>query len=301
MHVTIKKKYWKGEMLMKKLVLCSCGSKKPLFQCCQSSSTRVFVQQFSKPYERKQMMRKIKVSAEFGMRYRGLLHFYGNDLIAYKLELPKSRRRNNFLEILSSYFTEYLEDACPTSWQECQLPFWEEFLFIHYPNYIKLTPDEKEVERFIKQLIKFTRWLDFRVGTEIYPLIIPLVNNSIIELKKCEKYINKLFLHTYPDYYSDHWDPLQNIKYHNEYFEQFDTRSQVLFEITSITGPIFTAIDLDTNLSFQIIGLPVEMTVGTIINGFLAKRNTDWIWTWDSPVGVFPIQAKKYLKEVILS
>ena len=141
------------------------------------------------------------------MRYRGLLEFYENDLITYKLENPKSKARNQFLELLAKYFTVYLEEDCPTSWEDCQPPFWEEFLFTFYPFHLKVTPDEKEVEQFVLELKKFVRWINRNDKSSDYEYIDKYVKEALIDLKECEHLINRLYLHTFPRIHHADWDP----------------------------------------------------------------------------------------------
>ena len=62
-----------------------------------------------------------------------------------------------FLYVLGKYLTEYLEDDCPSSWETCQPSFWDEFIFSFYPFHIHVTPNEKEVERFLSEFSTYRR------------------------------------------------------------------------------------------------------------------------------------------------
>lgn len=285
---------------MKKQVLCNCGSGKVMDDCC-TVNTRVWFQPFSNPNEHKKVLSKIKISSQFGMRYRGLFEFYGDDLITYKLEYPNSKPRNEFLSVFAKYLTEYLEDDCPSSWEECQPLFWEEFLFSFYPFHIKLTPKEKEVEKFLSELKKFIRWLDRRVGSSCYELIEKYIEESFTELKDCEYLINRLYLQTFPRIHHDDWDPQMDFINNCYQLEECKEKLLSIFEVKNLNGPIVVVTALDSNRSYYIKGLPYELiTPGIIISGTIGRKNGEWFWTWNQPESVFPERSKKYLKNVSL-
>jgi hypothetical protein len=285
---------------MKKLVLCECGSKKAKDECCPTEK-RVFFQPFSNQNEHKEFLSKIKVSSQFGLRYRGLLEFYGDHLIAYKLENPTSKSRNEFLTVLGKYLTDYLEDDCPSSWEECQPTFWEEFLLSFYPFLMKVTPKEREVETFLSELKKFTHWLDRKVGGSRYELIEKYIEESSTELKKCEHLLNRLYLHKFPLLHHDDWDPQMDFMIDLHDSEKFQEAKLIIFEVRNLNGSIVVITDIDSNLTYNIKGLPSEIIIpGMIISGGIARKNGDWIWTWYHPESVFPLRAKKFLKNVKL-
>ncbi|OIJ14408.1 hypothetical protein BKP37_08680 [Anaerobacillus alkalilacustris] len=70
---------------MKKLIICDCGSGKYKEFCCPTH-TRVWSISVNNPNEHEEMKKKMTISSEFHMRYRGLFEFYGDDLISYKLQ-----------------------------------------------------------------------------------------------------------------------------------------------------------------------------------------------------------------------
>ena len=158
-------------------------------------------------------MQKLHIGSQFDFRHRGLFEFYGDDLIAYKLEKPKSASRNGFLTIFGKYFTDYL-DACPSSWEKIDENFWEELLFMYFPFHIKITTEKREVEKFLFELKKFTRWLDKRIGSQWTLFITKLIEQSSAELKYCEHLINILYLQHYPRFHQDDWDYKQEIENH---------------------------------------------------------------------------------------
>lgn len=285
---------------MKKLVLCKCGSGKAVDECC-SKETRVWLQPFTNPDEHKEFLQKVKISSQFGLRYRGLLEFYGNDLIAYKLENPSSKPRNEFLEVLAMYFTVFLEADCPESWKECQPSFWEEFIFTFYPFHIKITPKEKEVEKFLSELKKFIRWLDRRVGSSWYKLIETYIEESSTELKKCEQIINRLYLHTFPRIHHDDWDFNMEFLLNTQQIEECKEAEMNIFEVENLNGPIVVVTSLDTNMTYYIKGLPYEIIMpGTLLSGTIGRKSGDWLWIWNQPESVFPPRARKYLENVKL-
>ncbi|WP_077620070.1 hypothetical protein [Bacillus sinesaloumensis] len=147
------------------------------------------------------------------MRYRGLLEYYGKDFIAYKKEKPSDKKRNEFLRIISKFMTHYIEDDCPPSWKQCPASFWELFIFSFYPDHIKLSPTEQEVEIFLYQLKEFVRWLDKRSGTSWSPIIEQYSLEAFPELKICERSINWIFLRGFPRIHHNDWNLEQDHMY----------------------------------------------------------------------------------------
>lgn len=108
---------------------------------------KVLMKHFENPKERENLLKNMKISAEFDMRQRGHFLFYGKDFIDYKLERPYDKDRNEFLRILSNFMSYVLEDDCPSSWKKCKRPFWEELIFTHLPHVMRITPDQNQVEK----------------------------------------------------------------------------------------------------------------------------------------------------------
>ncbi|WP_458413232.1 hypothetical protein ACNQFZ_21035 [Schinkia sp. CFF1] len=259
-----------------------------------SPELRIWSIPFSNPNERIEILEKVSTSSQFGMRYRGLFEFYGDDLITYKREKPKCPLRNKFLQILSSYFTDYLEDDSPASWPGCQASFWEELIFVFFMLQIQVTNKEKEVETFLPELKKFTRWIDKRAGTNTHPLINKLIEKTKSELIICERLINHLYYKAYHELSKDYTDPQKEINstHNQEYNEVKDT----LFEISEINGEIAIASELFTNKKYLLNGLPNQMiSPGTLIHGTIGKKYGHLVWNWLLPENVFPQRAKKYL------
>lgn len=284
---------------MKKQVVCECGSGKIKDDCC-APNIRVFSQVFSDPSEHKEMLTKLQISSAFNLRYRGLVEFYGDDLIAYKLENTKSLSRNNFLHILGKYLSVYLEDSCPTSWKDCHPAFWEELILTYFPHLMKITPKEKEVEQFLSELKTFVHWLDCRVGCSWHPIILTYVNEYHSTLKDSEFVLNRLFLNSYPFIHDEKPNsPIDVSDFFHVTEDDVEEMKLSIFEVQNISGSIVVATELHKDYSYLIKGLPNEtLSPGIIINGCISRRKQDWIWNWDFPEGVFPPKAKKYLKHI---
>lgn len=284
---------------MKRRIPCECGSGKYYDSCC-SPPTEVWFRPMEGPEEYEEMLNKLIVSRKFNMRFRGLRQFYGDELIAYKLKNPSSSSRNIFLEIIAEYFTTYLEDKCPSSWNECDHEFWEEFFYSFYPSTIKISPKQNEVKRFLNEVKKFVHWLDKHIGTSFYSYIEELCAEATSELLECEKLINKLYLHTFPNIHKRDFDIIAELDAHEQNYNFVDDKVAI-FEVQDKNGPITIARAHDDKSNYQILGLPIEIiTPGMIICGFIGKEESSWLWTWDHPICVFPRKAKKFLEHVLI-
>nr|WP_263323583.1 hypothetical protein [Neobacillus sp. Marseille-Q6967] len=250
----------------------------------------------SGPDERTEVLKNLAISSEFSMRYRGLFEYYGKELIAYKLEKPKDEDRNEFLRSLSHYMTTYLEDSCPSSWEECGPAFWEQFIFHHFPKlFLKLTPNENQVVIFLNQLKRFVRWLDKRVGTSWYPLIESFHAVAHSELTTCERLLNALFVYCYPQMYQADWDPIEDIKKNDEDFNLCAERWDSLFEVTGILGEIIEITEDQSGCHYHVAGLPYQYFVkGILVSGAIGRKSEDIYWNWYSTEGVLPPSGKKY-------
>lgn len=285
--------------MMKKLVLCDCGSGKFKEECCPTN-IRVWSQPIEGPEERQKLLDMLKIGSEFEMRNRALVHYYGPDFIQYKRERPKDIRRNYFLSVISKYMTDYLEDDFPPSWQECDQAFWEEFLLAHYPYHLKISSEHNEFENFSKELQKFTRWLDIKYHTRHAQVVRELIDLYFNDLKSCETALNILFKHTFPNMLNKESDIQAEILIHLDQMDQFDESTFTLLKINNINGPIVHATDLESNRSLQLIDLPLKaITPGVIVGGTIGKQDGSWLWTWYSPLVVFPSKAEKYLETVL--
>ncbi|WP_210367041.1 hypothetical protein [Bacillus sp. REN3] len=284
---------------MKKLVLCECGSGKFKEECCPTS-IRAWAQPIAGPEDRKKILEMLLIGSEFEMRNRGLMHYYGKDFIDYKRERPKDQRRNYFLMVISKYMTDYLEDDFPPSWQECDQYFWEEFLLAQYPYHLQISREQNELEKFSKELKKFTSWLDSRYQTRHTDIVKELIDTHFDELKTCESTLNVLFEHTFPNILDRkanlQADMLENLSS----LDQFDETTFTLLKVININGPIVHATDMVTNQSIQIIDVPMKAILpGVILGGTIGKTKGSWLWTWHSPSVVFPSKAEKHLENVL--
>jgi hypothetical protein len=242
--------------------------------------------QFPSPRDQQVFLWNLAISSEFDMRHRGLLEFYGNDLIAYKQEKPKDRARNEFLRILANYLTTILENQCPSSWKDCQPPFWEEFISNCIPHLMKITPEEKEVETILFQLKKFTSWLDKRFGTSFLKVIEIYSQEAEADLKICERLLNQL-----PNLHLRDCDPKKELeKALKKGFSKNDSIHSC-FEITGFNENTVFLKDIKTNKDYSIHNLPSNSVIpGFFINGELRKDSI----LIDS---VYPPKAKTYMRE----
>lgn len=275
-------------------LICSCGSGKKEEDCCKKKlhvGTKMV--QFPSPRDRQVFLMNLAISSEFDMRHRGLLEFYGNDLIAYKQEKHKDPGRNEFLRILANYLTTILENHCPPSWKDCQPPFWEEFIFNCIPHLMKITPEEKEVETILFQLKKFARWLDKRIGTSCSKVIEVYSEEAKVDLKVCERLLNQ-----HPNLHLRDCDPNKEFeKALKKTSSKIDTINSC-FEITGINENNVVVSDIKTNKVYHIQNLPSKLVIpGFFITGELRKESNGK--TFESIVidSVYPPKAKTYMKK----
>lgn len=285
---------------MKKFVFCKCGSRKPYDLCCAPNIKLTAVPVINLN-DSSNFLQKLHIGSQFDLPLSGLFEFYGNDLIDYKLEKPKSTSRNEFLNILGKYFTDYLEDTCPSSWDDIDESFWEELLFMYFPFHIKITPEKREVEKFLFELKKFTRWLDKRIGSHWTPLINRFIEQSSSELNYCEHLLNALYLQHYPRFHQDDWDMRQDIENHSRSIKQFHKDIYYMFEVLDVNGPITILKNIDTSDTYSVIGLPEKVILpGILISGGIGKKHGELFWNWLYPEGVYPKRSLKYLEHVLI-
>ncbi|RXI96639.1 hypothetical protein DS745_23350 [Anaerobacillus alkaliphilus] len=283
---------------MKKLVLCKCGSGKYFEQCCDTN-VRVLAIPNNGPHHQKEILTKLSIGREFGMRFRGVYEFYGNDLIEFKLKNPKSRSRNEFLRVLAQYVTEYLEDVCLSSWNEPD--FWEEFIILYYPCFIQVTSQEKEVEKFVSELKRFLHWIDIKYKIPLFKTIDSYIKEMFLELKDCEATINRLYKHEFPNFLNEDCNIQTDFFGRLDKLEEFPEKKDTLFEIKSLNRVYLVVTELETNENFYLKGLPsATVYPGMIISGSIGRKKGDWAWTWGIPENVFPKSSKKYLDDIRL-
>jgi hypothetical protein len=262
----------------------------------QMPQMKVFMHPFATPEERQQFLKDLAISAEFEMRHRGLLQFYGKDFIAYKRAKPSDTNRNEFLSVISKFMTDCLEDHCPSSWKQCQPSFWEEFIFICFPHYMKISPNEKAVEIFQYQLKKFVRWLDKREGTSWYPIVEKYVTDAFSELKICERLLNYLYLRDFPRVHQRDWNPQQDLDKLHQKFNQFTDTLDSVFELTSMIEDTTILTEFDSNRTYYIKGLPRNLLKqGLIMSGVIGKRKGEFTWNWFQTEAIYPNRGKKYI------
>lgn len=247
--------------------------------------------QFPSPRDQQVFLRNLAISSEFDMRHRGLLEFYGNDLIAYKQEKHMDLARNEFLRILANYLTTILENQCPSSWKDCQPPFWEEFIINCIPHLMKITPEEKEVESILFQLKKFARWLDKRIGTTFVKVIETYSEEAEADLKICERLLNQQ-----PNLHLRDCDPQKEFE---KALKKSSTKNNSIhscFEITGLSENTVILKDIKTNKDYQVHNLTSKSVFpGFFLTGELRKdSNGKESIIIDS---VYPPKAKTYMRE----
>lgn len=288
-------------IFLNEIMLCDCGSDKVRHLCCGYLDTGIFLESMTCPNEKREFLAKVEVCLMFEMRPRGLLEFYGDDLVAYKQEKPKSASRNFFLQVLSTYFTDYLYDICPSSWEECQDSFWKELLVAFYPLEIQLTTNEKEVDQFLNELKKFVKWLDHRKECSFSKMVNHYIAEYKTDLKYCEFLLNRLYNHVNPEILEEHSQVLFPTTNLLDDIHEYNQSKKVIFEIINIYDGIIMASDVETKQVFYITGLPHEvLTPDILISGLIAKKYEDPIWNWISPDSVYPLDAQKYLENIHL-
>lgn len=257
---------------------------------------RVTAHPIQSPQERQGIFMDLATSSEFDMRYRGLFEYYGKDMIAYKREKPSDQNLNEFLRVFSKFMTDCLEDNCPSSWKHCQPTFWEELIYTFYPHSMKISPDEKETEKFLEQLLKFVRWLDKRAGISWYPIVEDDALRAVNDLKQCERLLNSLFLIPFPRIHHDDWDHEQDHNKLVHHLEQCSKQMDGIFEVNGIVDDLVEVTELNSNRTYFFQGMPLENIVpGIILSGLVGKYRHTENWNWFLTEGVYPQRGKRFV------
>ncbi|MCR2822250.1 hypothetical protein [Lederbergia panacisoli] len=260
------------------------------------SEVKMWVQDFTHPEEQKEFLKKLAISSQFSMRYRGLIHFYGDDLIAYKRKYPSSDKVNEFLRIFSAFLTDHLEDNCPSSWKECTPAFWEELIYTIFPHYMIVSTKQQETKTFLFQLKKFVRWLDRRSGCSWSKIVGKFADDAYSELKMCEQFLNKIYLISFPQVHRKDWCLAEDIDKIVEKLDACSDSVNSIFQVKSTLNNIITVEDLYTGHSYQVLDFPVKnLPIGILLDGDIGKLQRDFFWSWLDTQGVFPEIAKKYI------
>lgn len=255
-----------------------------------------WVHQFASPKEHQEFLINLAVGAEFKMRNRALVHFYGKDLVSYKLAHNTSEKCTEFLRILSKFMTDCLEDECPPSWQECDSSFWEELIFTFFPHNMKISKNNSEVDSFLLQLKNFVKWLDRKAGTSWSPVVGKFAEEARPELAACEQLLNRFFLNCYPNIFQDDWNYDQDVARMMRIYDTYEEERDSLFEVTGMINDMHILIDLETERTYYVKGIPANFTFpGMILNGLICKYSRERVWTWFLPEGIYPKRGKKYL------
>lgn len=259
---------------------------------------KAHVHTFSHPDEHKEFLERLTLGRQFDLRFRALIHYYGDDIIAYKRKYPTSQKVNEFLRIFSNYLTDYLEDDVPSSWQECQSTFWEELIYFFYPHFMKTSIKQRESISFLSQLKKFVYWLDQRTGCSWYKEVEKYAETAREDLQTCERLLNALYLQAHPQLHDKNWNPMEDILKMNEHVQSYSHVVEGIFEVKAVEQHIIIVEEIDSGQSFQIVDFPVEKLVpGILLDGIMGKMVDDFFWSWQMTLGVYPAKAKAYSKE----
>lgn len=244
---------------------------------------------------RSEVLKKIEISSQFNMRYRGLFEYYGDDLISYKKENPTDFPRNEFLRTFSSYLTDYLEDNMPSSWDKCQKSFIELLLYIHLPNSMKISKERDSIQHFISEFKKFSKWLDQRKKTT-WTRMLTTYAETIHELSLCEELLNRLYLQMYPQFFESNWDYEKDLTRVSKVFEESKDIEDNFFQIIKIEESTVLLSNIFTNKQFQISNVPVDnQFLGIILHGSIGRLEGHTTWSLLLVAGLYPKAAKRYL------
>ncbi|MGM0843292.1 MAG: hypothetical protein ACQEWE_21460 [Bacillota bacterium] len=262
-----------------------------------SPQMRVWLQEFNHPDEHLEMLEKFKIGREFNLRSRGLIEYYGIDLIDYKREQMANKKRNEFLTAFAHYMTDHLEDECPRSWKECPPSFWEELIFAYLPHTMKVVPKKNYTEQFLLQLRKFVRWLDKRNDTTFLEVVDPYISQASPTLKKNEALFSELFLINYPGLHLPDWDYINEIERLDIRMEEFDETTYGVFEVTKIMGDGVILLDLHSHYSYFTKSIPHEkVDLEMIITGCFGKKEHAFLWDLAFIDGIYPKRAFNYIQ-----
>ncbi|MGM8215352.1 hypothetical protein ACLIA0_07220 [Bacillaceae bacterium W0354] len=255
-----------------------------------------FMHEFKNEDDRTEMLEKLKIGSQFDMRYRSVFFYYGNDFIAYKRKHPSSNKVNEFLRVICAYMANYLENDCPPSWKDCDTSYWEELIYVIYPNYITLKKKQNDSKTFLTQLKRFVYWLDKEHQTSLYPTLETLTNKALPALIECENLTNRLFLHAFPDKHHKYWDPARAL-FKLQEGEENDQTYTGFFEVMDFDNNVLTVNDLVTGLSYSITNFPIiNISRNVLLNGIISKNNNDFFWSWHCPIGVYPSEASQFIR-----
>jgi hypothetical protein len=281
---------------MKKRPLCSCGSGLAAEHCCEKFQIHSFTIPFTKSQTREKILKKLQIGSEFQMRNRALAFFYGDDLIAYKLGKPKDPNRNEFLFHLSYYFTDYLEDLSPSSWQECTPLFWEEFISTYFPGRISISKTVDKTEEFFTELQKFVRWLDRKTGTSWFKTVEDFIRMNKDDIKTGEAALNSLVLHHFPHIHDHDFDIQKDFEADQQRLGTLIHSADGLFEVQTVIDDVFVLNNFEDGKTYHTKGLPNCILPGILLKGAIGKRKHDFFWRWCATGAVFPKSSKKFMR-----
>ncbi|QKY70766.1 hypothetical protein [Lentibacillus sp. CBA3610] len=262
----------------------------------KKTEVNAWMRPYAYPGEREEFVEKAKIAKQFDMPFRGLVEFYGDDLIAYKQKIGSCRHANAFLRIFTNYVADHLEDQCPTSWQACQPAFWEELIFAYFPSQLKITTKQSESELFLIQLKKFVRWLDQRTGCAWYPTVEKYTEEARTELIICERLFNNLVLRLFPNAHLKEQEREKDLDKIKNAIRAASEVYNSVYKVTAVTEDFITVTDIDSTRVFQIVGLPAdELALGVLLEGVMGRyHHDDFFYTWFFTENVYPEKAENY-------
>lgn len=262
----------------------------------KSPETRIKLIPLTGTQSRSEILKKIEISSQFNMRYRGLYEYYGDALIAYKKENPTDYFRNEFLRTFSSYLTDYLEDNMPASWHKCKKSFIELLLLIHLPNALKISKERNSMQHFISEFKNFSIWLDHKEKT-MWTKMLTSYEQTFHELQLCEELLNRLYLQMYPRFFASDWDYQKDLSRVSQLLEKCTEVEDNFFQINTIDGrdTVYFS-NLHTKKQFQVNNFPIEEKfLGLILHGSIGRLEGHSSWSLLLTAGVYPMRAKRYL------
>lgn len=272
----------------------------PEFQ--DSPEYKVYFQPFLTPHDCHSFLMDLKDSRPIDLRLRGLLEYYGKDMISYLREKTKkkccSAECKDFLRVLGQYFTDYLEDKCPASWWDCNWLFWEEFLFAYYPHQMKLG-EEGRVDAFLNQLHSFVRWLDFNKKTSLLTLVNEYTQEARKQIQVCSRLLDHLFLARFPEAGQPDWDYQMDLDKLELELDACQAKMDSVFQIIGRQADLVEMRDIDTRKKYTMQTVQPDLFVpGLLLSGIMGMKKGETHWTWYMTEGIYPSQARPYINFV---
>jgi len=267
---------------------------KQIFRDGQTQVT-MWKHEFANDEERNEILEKLAIGSQFDMRFRGLLQFYGDELTSYKRKIGNNEKGTEFLKVMSSYFTDYLEDVELTSWDECQSLFWEEFIFVYFPLYMKISRTQQQSTVFLSQLKEFVHWLDKEKKTSCTQYVDLFYDEAKIELVTCERLLKHFFSVHFLDIFNDDFDVQKIVEQIDQIDQDFPEKREGCFQVVKKYEKTIIVREIQTDLNYRIIDMPCHLIdKGMLLEGIIGRRTHEFSWKWLLTEGFYPEKAKKF-------